>query len=184
MLRPNLPAYLKDVTFTSKTVDQELKRICRLSFRVAPFTAELAESLSSEVRRHLFRTTDGTPVDDIAEVKFNLTQRLQEMRIRLATDASRDAVTIVDVAVNPKIRVRRDKETPTFEANFDVDFAYPVANDLLTLVANINNQLVVTFNDQQTNMLDEQRDEEEQQPRVASARRGRQLQEVGAGDPR
>lgn len=179
MLKPNTPIYLKDVTFTSETVDQETRRVCRLSFRIAPFGAELAQTLGDEVRRHLFKTTDGGAVDNIKEVKFTLTQQLQEMRLKFAADATRDAIVIADVRVSPELRVRKDKETPTFEANFMVDFSYPTAPDLLSLVANINNQLIATFNDQQTNMLTEQRDEKGKQPRARRAENA--PQEVGQG---
>lgn len=154
MLLPNTPVYLKDVVFTSETVDSELKRICRLKLRIAPFTAELAESLGADVRRHLFGRNDATAMEEIAEVKFRVPQSLQEMRLRFAVDASRDAIVIPDVRVDPLVRVRKDKETPTFEGNFSVDFCYPTAPDLLSLVANINNQLVATFVEQQGNLID------------------------------
>lgn len=159
MLLPNTPIYLKDVVFTTETVDQELKRICRLKVRIAPFTAELAETLGGDVRRHLFGRNDAVAVEEVAEIKFRVPVPLQEMRLRFAVDSTRDAIVIPDVRVDPIVRVRKDKETPTFEGNFSVDFCYPTAPDLLTLVANINNQLVATFVTQQGDMLDTPADE-------------------------
>lgn len=178
MLKPNTPLYLKDVTFTTETKDGEVRRVVNASFRIAPFTAELAETLGAGVRERLFRRGNAEPVDEIAEIKFNLAEPLQTLKLKGAADVENDTLVIADVKVKPIIRVKRDKETPTFEGNIDVNFVYPAANDLLFLVNCINNQLVSNWSDQQASMLDdqEQPSEDEQQtpkrsrkPRAAPA---------------
>lgn len=169
MLKPNTPIYLKDVTFTTETKDGETRRVVNLALRIAPFTAELAETLGAGVRERLFRRGNAEPVDEIAEIKFNLTEPLQSLKLKGAVDVEADTVVLNDVKVKPIIRVKRDKETPTFEANIDVNFLYPTADDLLFLATSVNNQLVSNWSDQQGDMLDEAEEEQEAKPR----RRGR-----------
>lgn len=165
MLIPNLPIYLRDVTFTTETKDGETRRVVKCAIRIAPFSSELAEALGPGVRERLFTRNTADPVEDVAEIKFRIAEPFQELRVKLTKDSERDTLVIPDVRVSSIIRVKRDKETPTFEANIDIDFNYPSKEELYTLVSNINNQLIVTFNDQQTTMLDEQRSEDEKQPK-------------------
>lgn len=155
MLHPDLPMYLRDVTFTTETQDQETRRVVNLKLQVAPFTAAMAEELGPGVRERLFRRTDGEPVEDIREIKFGLSLPMQTMTIRLAVDQTDDPVRVLHAKVAPEIRIKRDKETPTFEANFSVNFRYPTPPELMFLAMHVNDQMIFSFADEQLSMLDE-----------------------------
>lgn len=161
MLHPNMPIYLREVRFSAEKKDGETRKIVGCTLLVAPFTAQMAEEMGPGIREHVFKRSDGEPLDQLAEVKFRITVPLQELRIKLAPDQPQDTVFIQNVRVDPEFKIRKDKETPTVEATLWVDFAYPTAEILLFLANQQNEQIICSFYDQQLNMLDEQRTEEE-----------------------
>lgn len=167
MFKENIPIYLKKVTFASEKKDGETRKICRLAMVIAPFTAELAESVGAGLRRHLFKTTDGEALDDVLDLRWAMSvTSLQEMRIKLAPDQPGSVIVVQNCRADKKLRIRRDKETPTYEARFNLDFPYPIADVLQFLANNQNEQLIVSLQDEQTNMLDEQRPEKARKPKL------------------
>jgi hypothetical protein len=180
MLHENIPMYLKKVTFASEKKDGESRKICRLMLVIAPFDAQMAEELGSGIREHLFKRSTGEALEDIAEAKFAVAiGSLQELQIKLAPDQPGNVIIVSNVRVDQKVRVRRDKETPAFEAKFTMDFPYPHAEILQFLANQQNEQIIVSLQDEQLNMLDEQR--REKKPRLA---RGRTTQPaLDGGEP-
>lgn len=166
MLHPNMPVYLREVKFSTEKKDGETRKIVACTLMVSPFTAAMAEELGSGFREHVFKRTDGEPLDQLAEAKFKVNVPLQELRIKMAPDQPAETVFIQNVRVDPEFKVRRDKETPTIEATFWIDFAYPTPEILMFLANQQNEQIICSFHDQQLNMLDEQRTEEEKKPRL------------------
>ena len=170
MLHPNLPVYLREVRFGTEKKDGETRKIVQCALVVAPFTSEMAEELGAGIREHVFRRTDAQPIENLAEVKFKINVPLQQLRVKLAVDQTRDMVLIENVNVDSELKVRRDKETPTFEATIWIDFPYPTAETLLLLANQQNEQIVVSFYDSQRNMLDDEQAEPET-PRLGRKRK-------------
>jgi hypothetical protein len=146
ILKQKCPMYLRDVTFKTETVDGETRRIVALSFRLEPFTREMANSLG--IGYHLFSSDSGEPHGDFIAGTYGIAVPLQEIDIAAAPDAP-VTLTLRDVKVSGSIAVRKDKENPVLSANLAISFAYPEAKELLFLAMNVNNQLFCTFENQQ-----------------------------------
>lgn len=154
MLHAGLPVYLREVRFGTEKVDGETRKRVQCALVIAPFTAEMADELGTGIREHVFRRTDAQPIENLSEVKFKISHPAQQLRIRATVD-SKDTILIENVKVDSDLKVRRDKETPTFEATIWIDFPYPTAEILLFLANQQNEQIVTTFLDSQLGLLDQ-----------------------------
>lgn len=146
MLRPNTALYLKGVYPTTETVDQETRKRVVLDFFIQPFTRGQAETL--DIAQHLFKTSDGEPLSDIAAIELAINRPLQQMTIKSAPDSTAGLI-IDNVRVSKTIKIRSDKEGPILAANFKVDFPYPAPDDLLYLFTGYLDQHFVTFDTMQ-----------------------------------
>jgi hypothetical protein len=81
-------------------------------------------------------------------IEFGLNAPLVTLELRQAGD-TQPSVEITDVRVSKRIKVRRDKETPTYAATLRLNVTYPSAKDLLFLAHALNTQLLVTLVEQQ-----------------------------------
>lgn len=149
ILKENCPLYLRDVTFKTETVDSETRRIVVLSFRAEPFTRQMADSLN--IARHLFSADSGEPFSDLVSINIGIAVPVQELTLRSGPDAP-VSLTVRDVKVASTIAVRKDKENPVLSAGVVLNFPYPEAKDLLYLATNVNNQLFVTLENQQSQL--------------------------------
>lgn len=186
MLHPKIPMYLREVSFSTEKKDGETRKICALSLVIAPFSSAMAEELGTGIREHIFKRTDGEPLDQLSKAEFKIVVgSLQEMRIQLAPDSpAGNVIVIPNCRVSPILKVRRDKETPTIEAKLSLDFPYPVAEVLLFMANQQNEQIIVSLNNEQLNMLDEQRSgDAAEKPRLGRPKKQPPLAPVDDGAP-
>lgn len=169
MLHPNMPVYLRDVRFSTEKKDGETRKIVQCGIVIAPFTSAMAEELGPGIREHVFKRADGEPLDQLAEVKFKLNVPLQQVRIKLAPDLPGDTIQIENVRIDPELKLRRDKETPTIEATLWMDFPYPTPEILMFLANQQNEQILVSFYDTQGDLLAD--DAKTAKPQLVSGRR-------------
>lgn len=171
ILKNKCPMYLRDVTFKTETIDGETRRIVQLSFKLEPFTKEMANSLN--IASHLFSADSGEPYGDFIAGTYGISVPLQTLDIAPAPDAPY-SLDLRDVRVSGAISVRKDKENPVLSANMAMTFPYPEAKELLFLAMNVNNQLFNTFTNQQAGLGLDTVDEPtlktgEQQPTLTEA---------------
>jgi hypothetical protein len=150
MLKAHTAMYLEDVTFRTEPVGEETKKVVVCSFQIQPFTSELAESLG--VRGELFSLSDGEPKKVIESVVLHVDEPVQRMAFSRAPDIA-PSLTILDVKVNPHLKVRRDKEGPVLSALLKVSFYYPTGPELLYVANGVNEQHFMTFEAQQGDLL-------------------------------
>jgi hypothetical protein len=117
-------------------------------FRIEPFTRDVAAKLVPGALSKLFEVSTGNPTDDLVTIEFGLNAPLVTLELRQAGD-TQPSVEITDVRVSKRIKVRRDKETPTYAATLRLNVTYPSAKDLLFLAHALNTQLLVTLVEQQ-----------------------------------
>lgn len=152
MFGANTPMRLQDVTFKTRKMDGEDRRIVALTLFIQPFTPEMADALN--VKRRLFSVNDAEPLPDVLGCELAIAQDYQRMQVRMAPDQTVASIEIPNVEIGPALKVRKDKEGPIFAAVLRAEMAYPSPNDLMFLASRVNEQDYFTFEPEQGDMLD------------------------------
>lgn len=143
-----VPMYLRDLRFKTEQDDGDEVRIVVAAFRLAPFTPELCDVIAPRVKTRIFGR-EGNPVDDILTLTAGVHSGDMLMELHSAPDTTRPVMRLQYVQMDPKLRIRRDRETPVFEATLLMSFAYPEAKHLLALAHALNTQMFVSLEDMQ-----------------------------------
>jgi hypothetical protein len=155
MFKGRTAAYVADVGAKVERIRSEDTKLLRLKMRVAPFSAEQASELGPGVRSKLYRLKDGEPVDDVATVTFLVRTQPQNVKLFAAPDIEKPSVFLEGCRIGKRITVRRDKETPVYEATLTIDAGYPTAGDLLWLFQQFAGQVWLTFDQAQASLFDD-----------------------------
>lgn len=159
MFAAKTPLYLRDVTFKTKDVDGENKKVVVLTFMCQPFKPEMAAEL--DIKSRLFNASTGEPDPVMKSAECAISLPTQRVTFHAAPDSPNKRLEIEHARVSPTIKVRKDKEGPVYAATFSIDFDYPTPDGLLFLAHGINDQHFVTFETEQGDMLEGAEDLEE-----------------------
>lgn len=142
-----VPMYLRDLRFKTEKDDGDEVRIVVAALRIAPFTPELCEIIAPKVKSRIFNR-EGNPTDDILTLTAGVHTGDMRMTLQMAPD-QKPTMALDYVQMDPKLRIRRDKETPIFEGTLLMSFTYPDAKSLLALAHALNTQLFVSLDEMQ-----------------------------------
>lgn len=146
--------YLKSLTIKTERRGETETKIIVASLAIEPFTQALAEILVPGVKSKLFGR-DGNPAEDMLDLTLGMhAPNYFAAKLFRAPDLQRPSVkTISAVKLDPKLKIRRDKETPVFAALLKLNVPLPTADDLLFLVHNVSSQVWLTLVEEQGNLI-------------------------------
>lgn len=131
------------------------KRKCLvMDFQLQPFTPEQAGELN--VKTRLF-SSDGEPHPNVIACALGIEVggNQKVTFFRAPDDEMPQSLTLRNVKVEPKLRVRRDGETPFFSAKLTlVTDGMPDPKDLLALIEGHASQFFLTFETEQGDLLE------------------------------
>ena len=155
LFRRNTPMRLDAIEMTTRKNDDKKDRAKALAItlKMGPFQAEDALCFPG-LKPLLFadNSTAPLPRPGLLELTWAHGADGQKLELRAAPDTV-PSVTLLDVEVGPKLRIRRDKETPTYEATITVT-CEPTKDDQAFITANYTEQLFVTFEEQQPSLIE------------------------------
>lgn len=159
MFSPDTPLTLLSLSFGVDEIDEESRRVVVATFGCTPFSPALADELG--VRSLLFDASSGTLKSALESVTANIHVDDQRVSIRSVPDADVRLV-LMNVAIDDKLKakVKRDREPAVCEAIIKLRFAYPTADQLLTLANAVSDTLYLTFEPEQGDLLTAQDDAE------------------------
>lgn len=140
-----IAAYLKNLSFKMERVRDSDVRVIVASFFIQPVTYEIADALGISVELYVNRSM---PVECLRSAALDLGQgkKTHLMRLHSTVDESTMPTFVTeDAFLGTTIKIRRDKEGPVFAGTLQVNFSYPPAAELLTLVNGLNQQYWVTI---------------------------------------
>lgn len=146
MFSPDTPLYLRGISPSTETVDDETRKILVLDFMAQPFTRAMADDLN--IASDVFEGTTGNPNDVLVDAKLKINVPLQRMTFKMAPDAE-GRIVIDDVQIGKTIKIRADKEGPVLTATISVTMRYPTGDDLLYILNGYCEQHFMTFENQQ-----------------------------------
>lgn len=159
--------YLKSLNIKTERRGESETKIIVTSLAIQPFTRELAAILVPGVKSKLFGN-DGQPAEDMLNVVCGMhAPNYMAVQFRRAPDLKRPSVgPLSTVKLDPKLSIRRDKETPVFAALLKLNIPFPSAEDLLMLAHNVNSQMWLSMIEEQGNLInppnkDDEDDEDE-----------------------
>jgi hypothetical protein len=166
--------YLKSLNIKTERRGETETKVVVASLAIQPFTRELAEALVPGVKSKLFGN-DGAPAEDMLDVVCGIhAPNYFAVRLFRAPDLKRPSVgPLSTVKMEPRLKVRRDKETPSFAALLKLNFPFPTAEELLFLAHNVNSQFWVSVAEEQGSLVEppNERDEpKEDQPKLRAAK--------------
>lgn len=147
-----VPMYLKDLRFSTETVDDEERKVVVVTLQLNPFNKALALKFVPGMVSTLFNG-DAKPADDLETAGLKLhAEEYLTMEVRKAPDLKRPTMEIVDVKLEKALKVKVEEDT-RYSATFRASFRYPEAKDLLTLATAFGTQVWVSFIPQQGSLL-------------------------------
>lgn len=169
-LTEKVVTYLKSLTIKTERRGDDETKIVVLSLSIQPFTKELATILVPGVKSKLFGN-DGGPAEDMLDVTCAIhAPNYMAVKMFRAPDLKRPSVgPLTTVKIEPKLKVRRDKETPAFAALLKLNVPFPTAEELLFLAHTVNSQVWFTMAEEQGNLINppnEKDEEDEDQPEL------------------
>lgn len=168
MFENKTAVYLKEVfPQKEKVEDGDHRKVIVLKLGIQPFTGAMAETMN--VKGRLF-DSKGEPHQNIISVALGIkVDGPQTVRIYRAPDHEMPiTLELRNVKVEPSISVRADKETPQYAATLTLTTdGMPNPKDLMTLISLYTEQVLVTIEPEQGDMLT--RAGEEGEPRMAAA---------------
>lgn len=148
--------FLDDLTHRVQRKDEAEVPIADLSYRIQPFTPELAGELDGAVRRTLFRLSDGEPVPHLTGATFKIVNsQRQNVVVHSTPDTKKPKFAMIGCALSKTLRARADADMPGFVATFRVSMEHPSGDELAFFQDSLHKQHFLTFQPTQGDMLDE-----------------------------
>jgi len=155
---PKTPMRLEAVEMTTrKPEDKEEGRskALKVTLKMAPFQLDDAAYFPG-LKDLLFENlkTGEMLRPGVRAVEWLHGAGLQTLELRTAPDLKKPTAVLLDVAVGSTLKIRRDRETPCFEATITLT-CEPTTEDQALITANYTEQLFVTFEETQPSMLEQ-----------------------------
>jgi hypothetical protein len=163
-----------------KREDGTTEKVLVLKVTVEPFTSEMAGELN--IKSRLFSAAGGGEAHaDVMGAHLAVAPGLQTVAFHRAPDPEMPvSVVLRAVKVEPKLVIRKDKETNLYNATLTLNAHMPDARDVLAFFQGHAEQWFVTFEREQGDMLESAEDVEKKPRRLNRPRTPEQQQELDA----
>lgn len=185
----NVSCYLAGMAHKTIKIGQDEYKGTVLSYRIEPFTGELASDLGSEFKRHLFKGTDADVNPHIDSITFVHAPKPQRIEMR-DDPLIKPSVTLSEAKIG-RLRARRVKDGNHLALSFSVTVPELSGQELLWLKDALFSTRFLSFDDAQPGLFAEAEAEARRESKdAAPVRRGRRRKDedeepasVEAGPP-
>lgn len=174
--KPNIPIYLDNIVPSiGKDAEGDDRNDCQLTFRLQPFSPELAVELDAAVRNTLWTMGKVEVSEKVKAITFELKQPAFAMAFKMAPDASRNSIELPYAKLESGlVQAKKHKDVAGWALTFKVRIPTPDAGMLAKLHAGYTKQHFITFEPAEPDLIAsmEAEPEGEKTPPPRGGRRG------------